>query len=99
MHVELKLFSAQAAHYLHSILHRDKIRIIESQLVQIFDNNNENYYIYLEPNTPRYHANMLFNKMIDYCIENELTDHLDRPLINKAFRNSFYKFCYENSNK
>ena len=73
--------------------------IYESKLVQTYKRNNEKYYHYLNPKTPRYHANMLFNKMIDYCIENELTDHLDRPLINKAFRNSFYKFCYENSNK
>ena len=73
--------------------------IFESRLVQTYKKNGKNYYHYLNPKTPRYHANMLFNKMIDYCIENELTDHLNRPLINKAFRNSFYKFCYENSNK
>jgi hypothetical protein len=73
--------------------------IFESKLVQTYDNNNSDYHHFLNPKTPRYHANMLFNKMVDYCIENELTDHLDRPLINKAFRNNFYKFCYENSDK
>ena len=71
--------------------------IFESKLVQTYKNNNREYYHYLNPKTPRYHANMLFNRIIDYCIDNELSDHLGRPLINKAFRNSFYKFCFENS--
>ena len=73
--------------------------ILESKLVQTYEKDNEKFHHYLNPKTPRYHANMIFNKMIDYCIERELKDHLDRPLINKAFRNSFYKFCYENSDK
>jgi hypothetical protein len=73
--------------------------ILESKLIQTFKNDDgKNYYQYLNPKTPRYHANMLFNKMIDYCIKNEMVDHKDRPLINKSLRNVFYKFCYENSN-
>lgn len=84
--------------YINNIPYDHKIKIIESQLVQIFDNNNENYYIYLEPNTPRYHTNMLFNKMIDFCLKKKYKDNLGNILINIMLRNDFYKFCYKYSN-
>lgn len=72
--------------------------IIESNLIQLFELKNNNYYIYLNPKTPRYHANMLFNKLIDYCIHNEYYDHKGNTIINLLLRNQFYKFCYENTN-
>lgn len=72
--------------------------IIESNLVQNFEKpNGEEYYQFLNPKTPRYHTNMLFNLLIDYCIKNELFDDKDVPIINKSMRNAFYKFCFENS--
>jgi len=95
---ELKDFGKSISSYRNEnekIYH--KKLIFESKLVQTYKNGNSKYYHYLNPKTPRYHANMLFNKMTDYCIENELSDHLNRPLINKQLRNIFYKFCYENS--
>ena len=72
--------------------------IIESNLVQIFNNYDRNYYLYLDHDTPRYHVNMLFNKIIDYCIKYKLCDHKGLPLINLFLRNKFYQFCYENTN-
>ena len=78
------------------ILH--KKLIIESNLVQTFEKQNgQEYYQFLNPKTPRYHTNMLFNLLIDYCIKNELFDEQNTPIINKSMRNAFYKFCFENS--
>ena len=54
--------------------------------------------MYLDHNTYRYHLNMLFNKIIDYCITNNYHDHINNPLINLMLRNKFYEFCYENTN-
>ena len=72
--------------------------IIESNLIQIFNKYNKNYYMYLDHNTNRYHLNMLFNKIIDYCIKNNYYDHINNPLINLMLRNKFYEFCFENTN-
>ena len=98
---ELKIFGSSLSNKSNYKNENEKIYhkklIFESKLVQTYNNGNNKYYHYLNPKTPRYHANMLFNKMIDYCIENNLSDHLNRPLINKELRNSFYKFCFENS--
>ena len=49
-----------------------KKMILESKLVQTFKNKDKFYYHYLNPKTPRYHANMLFNQMIDYCKYNNM---------------------------
>ena len=76
-----------------------KRMILESKLVQTFKNKDKYYYHYLNPKTPRYHANMLFNQMIDYCIMNKYMDNNKTPLINKIMRNKFYEFCYDNSRK
>lgn len=76
----------------------DKKLIKESNYVQKFKKDKHyNYFQYLNPNTPRYHANMLFNKIIDYCIINKLKNNNGEILIDKSFRNNFYKICYENS--
>ena len=71
--------------------------IFESNLVQTFKSDNNDFYQFLNPKTPRYHANMLFNQMIDFCIKRNLNDHLGNPLINKMLRNKFYEYCYDNS--
>jgi len=76
-----------------------KKMILESKLVQTFKDKDKYYYHYLNPKTPRYHANMLFNQMIDYCIMNKYMDNNKTPLINKMMRNKFYEFCYDNSRK
>ena len=73
--------------------------ILESKLVQTFKNKDKFYYQYLNPKTPRYHANMLFNQIIDYCILNDYFDESNNPLVNKMMRNKFYEFCYDNSKK
>ena len=71
----------------------------QQKYIQVYKTkNNEEYYHYLNHNTPRYQANMIFNKMIDYCLENKLLDDKKNPIINKFLRNSFYQYCYENSN-
>lgn len=76
-----------------------KKMILESKLVQTFMIKDKFYYHYLNPKTPRYHANMLFNKIIDYCILNNYMDENENPLINKMMRNKFYEFCFDNSKK
>ena len=71
-------------------------------------NENQSYtdYIYIEPNTNQYHANMLFRRLIDYSIDNNFTysiyddknnDYIQCDLMDKTLKKSFYKFCYENS--
>tara|TARA_B100000886_G_C20405774_1_gene484684 strand:+ start:836 stop:1228 length:393 start_codon:yes stop_codon:yes gene_type:complete len=71
----------------------------QQKYIQVYmTKNNEEYYHYLNHNTPRYQANMIFNKMIDYCLENKLLDDKKNPIVNKFLRNSFYQYCYENSN-
>jgi hypothetical protein len=74
-----------------------KKMILESKLVQTFKKGNESYYHFLNPKTPRYHTNMLFNQIIDYCIIHNYKDENGDPLINKMLRNKFYEFCYDNS--
>ena len=70
----------------------------QQKFIQVYKTkDNEEYLHYLNHNTPRYQANMIFNKMIDYCLENKLFDDKKKPIINKFLRNSFYEYCYENS--
>ena len=77
-----------------------KEMILESNLVQKFyDKKNKLVNLFLEPNSYRYHCNMLFNQILDYCIMNELKDKNDNYLFNKFMRSNFYIFCYENSDK
>ena len=71
--------------------------IMESNLVQTFNINRKKYNLFLDPRTPRFHVNMLFNKMIDYCKYNKICDHKGNTLINKSLRNKFTKFCYKKS--
>lgn len=63
-------------------------------------------HMYIEPDTKRYHANMLFRRLLDYSIDNNFTyniydeennDYEWCDLIDKTLKESFYKFCYENS--
>lgn len=65
-------------------------------------------HILLNPNTNRYHANYLFRQLIDNSYDNEYdyniynmstksTDLMN--LIDKSLKESFYKFCYDNSSK
>jgi len=49
-------------------------------------------HILLNPDTNRYHTNMLFRQLIDYTLNNDLTD-----LFNIEMKNAFYKFCFEMS--
>jgi hypothetical protein len=47
----------------------------------------------------RYDADALFRQIIDYCIENEITDINEDPMFSSNNKNDFYKFVYENSCK
>lgn len=51
--------------------------------------------ILFRPKSNRYHANMLFKKIIDHP-SNKL---LNGRIINKNFKDKFYAYCYENSKK
>lgn len=75
-----------------------KEKILESRLVQkYFTKNKKLKNIFLNPNSKRYHANMLFNQILDYCYVNEIVDNQGNYLFNKFMRNDFYIFCFENS--
>lgn len=75
-----------------------KEKILESRLVQQFNVGNKKIRnIFLNPNSRRYHANMLFNQILDYCCVNNIVDNQGNYLFNKYMRGDFYKFCYENS--
>ena len=77
-----------------------KKMILESRLVQsYYINNKKKVSIFLNPNSRRYHANMLFNQILDYCDYHNLVDDNGNLIFNKYMRNEFYKFCYENSTK
>jgi hypothetical protein len=73
------------------------LNLPQQKYIQTYLKNNEEFLHYLDHNTPRYQANMIFNKMIDYCIENKYFDNQNNPLINKFLRNAFYEYCYENT--
>ena len=74
----------------------DKCLIEDSNYIHIFRNNNERFVQYLDPNTPRYHVNMIFNRILDYCYKNNLYDIKGELFFDKRMRNDFVKFCYEN---
>ena len=63
-------------------------------------------HILINPDTNRYHANLLFRQLIDfshendfnYKIYNDITNEYDKKnLLNKSMKKSFYEFCYNYS--
>jgi len=54
--------------------------------------------VFIHPGTNQYLTNYLFKKLVDYCEKNNFK-YNDSFLIDKYFKNSFYKFCYNNSKK
>ena len=73
--------------------------IKESNYVHVFKKkDNKRFIQYIDPDSRRYHTNMLFNKILDYCITNDINDFKNNLLIGKKMRNEFVKFCYENRN-
>lgn len=60
--------------------------------VEYYDNRE----MLLKPNTNRFHANYLFKRLVDYCLENNL-NYPTGPMFNVGLKNDFYKFCYENT--
>lgn len=71
------------------------------------DRNLYQDHIFIDPNTNRYHANMLFRMMVDYSYDKGFDYVLHDPetkkkyvefnLMDKELKESFYKFCYENT--
>jgi len=84
-------------------LEYDKQLIEESQYIHVFktkqiEQTEQTKFIqYINPYTPRYHINMLFNKIIDYCYVNNIVTFKEDLLIDKKMRNKFVKFCFDNS--
>ena len=78
-------------------LEYDKDLIKDSNYVQVFRSNEEKFIQYIDQDTRRYHVNMLFNKLVDFCYKKEITGFKGELLINKKMRSKFVKFCYENS--
>lgn len=73
--------------------------IRESNYVHVFKKkDNKRFIQYVDPDSRRYHTNMLFNKILDFCHTNEIYDFKNNLLIGKKMRNEFVKFCYENRN-
>jgi hypothetical protein len=63
-------------------------------------------HVLIRPNTNRYHANLLFRKLIDQAFDNDYdydiynvnaNEHLNVNLMDISLKKSFYKFCYDNS--
>lgn len=77
-------------------LEYDKTLIDESNYIHIFRSNSDRIVQYLDPKTPRYHVNMIFNQIIDYCHKNNLYDIKGELFFDKRMRNDFVKFCFEN---
>lgn len=80
-------------------LEEEQNLIEDSHYVHVFKKDKERFVQYLDENTPRYHVNMLFNKIIDYCHTSKANDFKGNLLIGKKMRNEFVKFCYENRKK
>ena len=73
--------------------------ISESHYVHIFKKKDKKRFIqYIDPSTPRYHTNMLFNMIVDYCKENEIHDFKGNLLFGRKMRNDFVQFCFDNKN-
>ena len=77
-------------------LYYDDQLIEDSNYTHIFRNNNKQFIQFINPYTNRYHVNMLFNMIIDYCFKNKMKDIKNNLLINKKMRNDFVKFCFSN---
>lgn len=63
-------------------------------------------HIMLNPNTNRYHSNLLFRQLIDFSHDNnheyaiyntKYNEHIDVNLMDVSLKESFYKFCKDNS--
>ena len=73
--------------------------------IELLKMNNYMDHLLLSPNTNRYHANSLFRQLLDHSINNEFNyllndenkEKMHFNLIDNSLKNSFYKFCYENS--
>ena len=70
--------------------------------------NENDKDVFIPPHSNRYHANLLFKRLMDYCVNNNLTYKCrnpytgnieEVPLIYTDFKNAFYKFCYDNTYK
>jgi hypothetical protein len=59
----------------------------------------KNNYIYIPEDSRRYEIDIIFRKLIDYCLYNKIYDIDNELLINNSIKNSFYKFVYNNSIK
>lgn len=78
-------------------LEYDKDLIRDSNYVHVFKKDDTTFVQYIDQDTRRYHVNMLFNKLIDYCYNKKIIGFKGELLINKKMRNEFVKFCYNNS--
>ena len=63
-------------------------------------------HILLNPNTNRYHANLLFRKLVDFSFDNDYDytiynanddEQINVNLMDVSLKKSFYKFCHDNS--
>jgi hypothetical protein len=79
---------------------RSSVQVDDSQLDPYVD------HILLYPNTNRYHTNSLFRQLIDHSYSNSFdfklyndeTNEYDKlNLMDVSLKNSFYRFCHENS--
>jgi hypothetical protein len=73
-----------------------------SSLNQYIHHYSDNKKVLIKPNTNRFHANLLFRKLVDYCGYHGIIVYNEgkvEPLINKNMKTEFYKFCHENTHK
>ena len=73
---------------------KDKRLIDDSNYIQLFKNDDKTLYYYNNQYSNRYHVNMLFNKMIDYCIKHNLKNKRGDYYVTKNMRSRFIEFCY-----
>lgn len=59
--------------------------------------NNDNIKENIKDDTKRVHANILFNRLKQYSINNEMMDMNGDYIINEKMRDKFYEFLYDNS--
>ena len=53
----------------------------------------------MNPGTRYHDANSLFMYLIDYCIENDISNNDKTPIINSSMKCHFLKYVYEISAK
>lgn len=88
------------------------LTLLDTVTERYTDNSNKDKStiksVLIRPDTNRHHANFLFKRLVDFCDNNDFNycslnpstyEYETMNLIDTSFKDSFYKFCYDNTHK